>query len=452
MSWVAPSDDVKKAQPVTQSTSDTIRAWWWTFGNDRVLFLDDKGGDGSSHLFEVDLAKNETKDMTPIDGVHAELLDLSPKRPREALVALNERDKKVRDVCLVDLVTGVRKVVQPNDGGFEGWVTDDDLRVRFATRRNADASVDFLQPTPGKEKWKPFQHVGLEDTLSLEAVAFDKSGNNLYLKDTRNRDTSGLFAVDTKTGTPTLLASDPRADAGPVLLHPTSKTIEAVSFDYDRPTWKVVDASVEADFYYLQTFGDGTLLVTSRSLDEQHWVVGYAHSDGPTHYYRYDRDTDIPGNPGTATFLFTAQEDLERAKLSPMNPVVIKSRDGLDLVSYLTLPNSQDARGEGRPEQPLPTVVWVHDGPWARASLEYSPEHQWLANRGYAVLSVNYRGSSGFGQKFLGAGDQEWGGKMNDDLVDAVRWAGGSEDRRSLEGGHRGGGLRRVCGPGRPRE
>ncbi len=421
--WVAPADDVTKAQPVTRLTGEDIHSWWWAPSSDRVIFAHDKGGDDSLHLYSVDLKKSETKDLTPIDGVFADLVAMSPKRPKEALVGMSEHGKKARDVYLVDLTTGTRKLVQANDGGFGAWVADDDLRVRYAIRRNADGSVDILQPAQTKEKWAPFQHVEPGDALTVEPLGFDKTGTLLYLTDSRNRDASGLFAVDTKTGAATLLAENPKTDVGPVLIHPVTKTIEAVSFDYDRPTWKVVDASVEGDFYYLQTFGDGTPVVTSRSLDEQRWLVAYTHGDGPTHYYRYDRDADIPGNPGKATFLFTGQDNLERAKLSTVSPVVVKARDGLDLVSYLTLPYASDPRAEGRPERPLPMVLWVHDGPAKRATLDYSAEQQLLANRGYAVLSVNYRGSSGFGPRFRSAGNQEWGGKMSDDLVDAARWA-----------------------------
>jgi dipeptidyl aminopeptidase/acylaminoacyl peptidase len=423
--WVAPADDLTKAQAVTQVTGEDIRSWWWAFSGDRLLFAHDKNGDDSLHLYAVDLKKNETKDLTPVDGVFAELVALSPRRPKEALVGINDHGKKLRDVYLVDLTMATRKLVQANDGGYATWTADDDLHVRYATRRNADASVDILQPGRGNAsaKWTVFEHVDPGDALTVEPVGFDKAGNTLFLKDSRNRDTSSLAAVDTKTGAATLVAENAQADVGPVLVHPINKTIEAVSFDYDRPTWKVVDASVEGDFYYLQTFGDGSLVVTSRSLDEQRWLVAFTHGDGPTHYYRYDRDPDIPGNPGKATFLFSGQDGLEKAKLSSVNPVIIKARDGLDLVSYLTVPSAADPRSEGRPQSPLPTILWIHDGPAARASLEYSPEQQLLASRGYAVLSVNYRGSTGFGTKFLNAGNLEWGGKMNDDLVDAVRWA-----------------------------
>jgi dipeptidyl aminopeptidase/acylaminoacyl peptidase len=420
--YVSPADDLKKAHPVTQETALTIRSWRWTFDPNRIVFSRAKDGDDDLHVCVVDLVKNETKDLTAIDGARAELVGLSLKHPREALVSLKERDKPVQEVDWVDMVTGARKPVMQGDATVGRWLADDDLHVRYAVRQNADATVDLVEPVLGKDaaKWKVFQHVPMEDALT--SVDFDKTNSAVYLKDSRNRDTTALFALDIKTGKTTLVSQDAHADVGQVLLHPTTRAVEAVSFDYDHPAWRVVDASVELDFEYLETFGDGALVVTSRSLDDQSWLVGYAHSDGPTHFYRYDRDPARPGESGKATLLFGARDDLEIAKLSSMKPVIIKARDGLELVGYLTLPQEQDARAEDRPKVPLATVILVHDGPWSRASLEYSPEHQWLASRGYAVLSVNFRGSTGFGTKFANAGNLEWGGKMHDDLMDAVAW------------------------------
>ena len=213
------------------------------------------------------------------------------------------------------------------------------------------------------------------------------------------------------------------------------KTVEAVSFEYQTQSWSVVDASVEGDFFYLQNFGDGRLFVTSRSLDEQHWLVGYSYTDGPTLYYRYDRDPDVPGTPGKASFLFRSTDGLEHAKLSATKPVVIKARDGTDLVGYLTIPYDTDPRDEGRPKAPLPTVLLVHDGPWDRESGDTSVVRQWLADRGYAVLGVNYRGSKGFGKAVLNAGNLEWGGKMQDDLAMAAKWA--VDGKIARQGAHR---------------
>jgi dipeptidyl aminopeptidase/acylaminoacyl peptidase len=419
---VGPAEDIAKAQPVAPDATNRVRSWWWA-GSNRILFARDKDGDENGHLYVVDLAKKETKDLTPVDGIHTELVGLSPKRPREALIGLNDRDKKFEDVYLVDLSTGTRKLAQQNDGGYGGWLVDDDLRLRYAERQNPDGSTDIVRPGQGKAPATSLLHVPVEDSLTVKGVDFDKSGDTLYLKDSRGRDTSALIALDTKSGKTTVIAEDPRADVGQILVHPATKAVEAVSFDYDRRTWNVVDSSVEGDFYYLQNFGEGTLLVTSRSLDEQRWIVAYADSEGPTLYYRYDRATDVPGNAGKATFLFRSQDELEHAKLSATKPVVIKARDGLDLVSYLTLPYDQDPRDEGHPKQPIPLVLLVHDGPGSRVTGEYSQEHQWLASRGYAVLSVNYRGSMGFGKRFVEAANLQWGARMQDDLMDGVRWA-----------------------------
>jgi dipeptidyl aminopeptidase/acylaminoacyl peptidase len=420
--FIAAADEVQKAQPIPPDGVGDVGSWWWSFDSTRVVFARDMG-EGAPHLYAVDLAKNETKDVTAGEGVHAELLALSPRRPHEALVALNARDKAVSDVYSIDLTTGAKRLVQQNDGGYSDWLVDDDLRVRYVTRHNADGSADLVQPGHAKDKTPPLQHVPFEDALSVEAVGFDKTGNTLYLSDSRGHDTEALVALDTKTGAATVVAKDPGGDADQVLFHPTAKAVEAVSFDDDSSVWRVIDASVELDFEYLGTFGDGRLFVTSRSLDELRWLVGYGHSDGPTQYYRYDRDPDKPGDAGKAALLFSGKDDLVSAKLSTMRPVGMKARDGLDLAGYLTLPYAQDPRAEERPSEPLPTVVLVHDGPWARSRLEYSAEHQWLASRGYAVLSVNYRGSTGYGAKFIDAGNLEWGGKMHEDVLDAIAWA-----------------------------
>jgi len=419
--WIAPAEDVKKAEAIAPDPAGGVRAWWWTSGSDHVLFA--RPRDGDEHLYLVDLATKEAKDLHAARGVHAEIVGISPRRPHEVLVALNDRDKQFEDVYLLDVTTGTRKLAQQNDGGYAAFWADDDLHVRYAVRQNADASVDVVEPVRGKPG-SPLIHVAVEDVHLVEHIAFDKAGTTLYLRDSRGRDTSALVALDTRSGKEKVLAQDPRSDVGQVLVNATTGAVEAASFDYDTRTWTVVDSSVEGDLYYLQTFGgDGTLRVTSRSLDEQRWIVSYSYPDGPSRFYRYDRDPDIPGNPGKATLLFSASDTLDRAKLSAMKPVVIKARDGLDLVGYLTLPFAADPRDEGRPKAPLPLVLLVHDGPWSRTTGDYSRQHQWLASRGYAVLSVNTRGSTGFGKRFVEAANLQWGARMQDDLVDAVKWA-----------------------------
>ncbi len=179
----------------------------------------------------------------------------------------------------------------------------------------------------------------------------------------------------------------------------------------------MIDPAIQADFDYLKTVADGEVLITSRTLDDTKWTVAYMMDNGPVRYYVYDR-----GNRSTK-FLFTNRKSLEGVPLVKMRPLVIKSRDGLDLVCYLTLPPESDSDDDGIPDKPVPLVLDVHGGPWARDAWGFDSGAQLLANRGYAVLNVNYRGSTGFGKEFLNAGNKEWAGKMHEDLIDAVDWA-----------------------------
>jgi dipeptidyl aminopeptidase/acylaminoacyl peptidase len=243
--------------------------------------------------------------------------------------------------------------------------------------------------------------------------------------------------MDLATGKTTLLGEDPKADVGSLMAHPATGAVQAASFTYEKPSWKVLDPAIQADLDALARVDPGELVIPSRTLADDLWVVAFLRDDGAGRYHLYDRTTK------TATYLFSNRKDLDGLPLVPMHPVVIPSRDGLSLVSYLTLPRASDPTRSGRPSAPLPLVLDVHGGPWVRDGWGYNPSHQWLANRGYAVLSVNYRGSAGFGKRFLNAGNGEWAGKMHDDLLDAVEWAvkAGVADRAkvAISGGSYGG-------------
>jgi len=248
-------------------------------------------------------------------------------------------------------------------------------------------------------------------------MGFDKTGQIVYLEDSRNRNTSALFAWDTKTGKQTLLAENPQADVSAVMIHPTEKHVQAVAFTYERKHWQILDKTIAADFAYLKTVADGEVRIADRTLDDKYWIVVYLMDNSPVRYYRYNRKTQ------KAQFLFTNREALEEKSLAKMYPTIIKSRDKLNLVSYYTLPVGSARDGKARPDKPLPMVLLVHGGPWWRDDWGYDSRHQWLANRGYAVLSVNFRSSTGFGKAFINAGNREWGAAMQHDLIDAVNWA-----------------------------
>jgi dipeptidyl aminopeptidase/acylaminoacyl peptidase len=409
--WVAPLTGPEKAEPVTNDRRRGIRSYRWAYTDAHVLYIQDKDGDENWHVYATDLRTKETRDLTPFPATQARIQHVSRRFPQEILVGLNNRDPKFHDVHRVNILTGEIRLLQRN-AEFADFVTDEQFEVRLGARQTPDGGWEFLQRA-GEERWELFVKVGLEDAVGIAAVGFDETGRTFYMTDCRERDTAALFAWDLSAGRRTLLAEDPRADPGEFLQHPATQVIQAVSFDYERVAWKTLDPEIAPDFEALRAVSAGDFRVVSRSLDDSAWIVAYTDDIGPTRYYRYDRKSR------RAEFLFTNRPALEGQPLAKMRPVVIRSRDGLDLVSYLTLP-----LGAGdRPKKPLPLALWVHGGPWGRDTWGFDPFHQWLANRGYAVLSVNFRGSTGFGKKFLNAGNLEWGRKMHDDLLDAVDWA-----------------------------
>ncbi len=413
--FVGPLDAPDAAQPVTDERQRGIRVYFWAFDSQHLLYIQDTKGDEDWHVYSVDLAGNPAKDLTPIPKVNAQISAVSEKFPSEILVGLNDRDPRYHDLYRIDIASGERTLVEKNPD-FAGFVADDDYRVRLAMRMTADGGSQYYEPD-GSGGWKEFQKVGREDSLTTQPLGFDKHGNILFMSDSRGRNTSALVQLDLTDGKQSVLAANDLADLGTTLAHPTEKNIQAVAFNYERQKWKILDPAIEEDMNYLQGVEAGELQIASRSLDDKIWIVAYLVDNGPVRYYRYDRADK------KARFLFTNRKSLEGLPLAKMDPVVIKSRDGLNLVSFLTLPKRVELSETGRPKLPLPMVLLVHGGPWGRDTWGYDSEHQLLANRGYAVLSVNYRGSTGFGKEFTNAGNKEWAAKMHDDLIDAVNWA-----------------------------
>ncbi|MBI1902372.1 MAG: S9 family peptidase [Planctomycetia bacterium] len=413
--WVAPADKPDEAKPVTKDTKRGIRSYFWPYTNKHILYIQDKDGDENWHVYRVDLGTLETTDLTPLPKIAAQIDTVSHRNPTEIVVGLNDRDETYHDLHLVNLETGERKLLQKNTE-FAGFLVDEDYRVRFGLRYEPDGTTTLHQKT-GDAEWKQYMKIPQEDTLTTSPSGFDRSGLVMYMIDSRGRDTSAMTTIDLRDGKQAIVARHDKADVSAALMHPTENTLQAVSFEYTRTEWTILDAAVQADFKYLRTVAAGDIQVTSRTLDDKIWTVAFLMDNGPVRYYVYDRAAK------KAKFLFTNRKALEEVKLEKMHPVVIPTRDGLSMVSYLTLPKGSDSDADGRPDKPVPLVLNVHGGPWSRDNWGLDPEHQWLADRGYAVLSVNYRGSTGFGKKFLNSAAKEWAGKMHDDLIDAVDWA-----------------------------
>ncbi len=411
--WVV--DDPGSARPITRDEERGIRDYTWTYDGQHILYYQDARGDEDWHVYATNIATGETRDLTPFEKVNSQVLSINEKTPNEILVGINNRNPQLHDVYRIELSTGERTLIEENPG-FVSYLFDNDDRTRFAMTVSPTGGQVILQRDESNQ-WQPFLEVPNTDAMTTGLAGFDKSNQILYLIDSRKRNTAALFSLDLASGKQELVAEDDRADVGGMLIHPTEKHAQAVSFTYDRNRWHVLDSAIQGDMDYLHSVEDGELSITSRTLDDRLWIAAYALDNGPVKYYLYDRVRK------QANYLFSNRTDLDEYQLTRMHSLTIKSRDGWNLVSYLTLPPDSTPDGEARPSNPVPLVLLVHGGPWGRDIWGYDSQHQWLANRGYAVLSVNFRGSTGFGKEFTNAGNGEWAGKMHDDLIDAVNWA-----------------------------
>ncbi len=410
--WLAPINDLSKAESITNDKERGIRRYSWSFDNENILYIQDTNGDENHRLYSYNLKTNIATLLTPESGVKVIIYKKSKLMPNEILIGLNERDKRYFDVYKLNLIDGSKELVLENNK-FRSFVIDDNLKIRFAVLGNEEDDKEFFEQKNGN--WELFMKVDAEDASTTGFAGFDKAGSIAYLLDSRGSDTAALKTLNLNTGELITIAEDNRADVRIFTSHPAKNNIQAVVANYDKRTYKILDDSIRADIEYLRSINPGDLSILSRTLDDKLWLVTYANDTSPVKYYKYDRIKQ------KAEFLFTSKKDLENYTLSPMTPVIIKSRDGLDLVSYITLP--PEINPNVALTEPLPLVLIVHGGPWSRDVFGFNPKHQWLSSRGYAVLSVNFRGSAGFGKKFLNAGNMEWGGKMQNDLIDAVNWA-----------------------------
>ncbi len=412
--WVAPIDKPEAAVPVTDDKRRGIRMYLWTYDGVHLVYMQDEGGDENWHVYAVDVANRTTKDLTPFPGVRGSLAATSRKVRGEVLVSLNRRDKRYPDLYRADLASGELKLVAENPG-FEDFETDDTFTPQLATKPTPDGGAEILRTKNGN--WEPWLQISAEDNANTSVMSLDSEAKTVFMRDSRGRNTAALASIDLASGKETVLAEDPRADIGGIITDPETHVPLAYSVNYERTEHKPIGPRLVADLEFLtKNFGSEWGL-SSRTEDNRLWTVSVSSALRPATTFVYDREAK------TLTKLFDARPKLADAPLAAMHPVVIKSRDGLDLVSYLTLPKGSDASHPGRPDEPLPMVLFVHGGPWSRDRLGYNAMHQWLANRGYAVLSVNFRSSTGFGKVFLNAGDKEWGRKMDDDLLDGIDWA-----------------------------
>ena len=434
--WIAPVSDPSAAKAMTASTDRPIQQYFWAPDSNSLLYVQDKGGDENYLLYGIDLKTGAERTLTPFENTRVMMMGTSNSIKDKVLIGLNNRNPQFHDAHLLDLNTGELTLVMENNA-YAGFLADDNLALRMAIRPNVDGGMDFFPIVDGVVAAEATERTALADSLTTQPAGFTTDGKTMYWIDSRGRNTAALIAQDVATGEKTVIAENDKADIGGAMSDPKTGEVEAYSFTYLTTEWTATDPDVKASLDWLGERLKGDFGVSNRTEDDSKWVVWNDPLTAPSQTFIYDRTAK------TLTEFYTSRPELVGAPLQPMYPLELKSRDGLTLPSYLTLPPGSDADGDGVPEKAVPMVLLVHGGPWARDGYGYNSYHQWLANRGYAVLSVNFRGSTGFGKDFISAGDLEWGRKMHDDLIDAVNWAVEtgvtSADKVAIMGGSYGG-------------
>ncbi|PYJ04706.1 MAG: S9 family peptidase [Verrucomicrobia bacterium] len=441
LSWLAPDKsntlnvwtsalDGTHAHCVTNETGDPIEWYTWAGDGKHVLYLHDNAGDEIPHLFSTDLMTGNVRDLTPFRGVRAQNVLTDSRHPAAVLVAMNLRDRTKFDMYRVDLETGAITIEAQNPGDVLTWRADNNFVLRAATAFDGTTGRTIIRVRDAGDKpWRDLVVMPFERALFAGQVVngslivgFDPDGKSLLIVSALHSDKGRLVRVDLQDGHERgVIAEDPHCDVAfvdvgrlgmepGVILHPVTGAVQAVQFNYMTPQWSFVDPKLKTDFENINREAPGFFDLVSRDNADRVWIVASRRSDAPVTYYKFDRGTK------KLSRLFTENPALAKFAVAAKKPGIIKTRDGLEIVSYLTIAPGVDPRK-------VPLVLLIHGGPWDRDSDVYDPEVQFLANRGYAVLQANYRGSTGFGIKFFNAGNLQVGLGMVEDVLDAVRWA-----------------------------
>lgn len=443
--WVADLDGkdwADSARCVTADETRSVHHFSWTDDPRWLLYLQDTGGDENWHIFRVDLDNPDAEavDLTPFPGAMS-AFELLPDKPGKAVVHSNKRDPQQMDVYELDIASGELTMLVQNPGGISGWLVSrkGDL---FATKLTNGGDLELHTWNKETESLHLIaKYDGTDYTMGMYPMVVTPDGTGIWMGSNEGTDRTRLVRLDVADGKQYAVDSHPTFDIDgrsqvwpgfpePLIQDRASGDLLAVRYLGERQVIRTLDARFADILANLQKLSDGDVGMLSSDTDGRRWVVGFNHDRDPGATYLYDHET------GESRLLFRPFPHLDPDALAPMLPVTIPSRDGLDLHSYLTLPVGVEHRN-------LPLVLTVHGGPWTRDAWMYAPAVQLLANRGYAVLQVNFRGSAGYGKAFQKAAIGEFAGKMHDDLIDGVNWAVdqgyADRDRVAIFGGSYGG-------------
>jgi dipeptidyl aminopeptidase/acylaminoacyl peptidase len=405
--FVAPLADPQAGRPVSHAIDRDIgRYFRWAYDNRHLIYFQDHDGDENWRASSVDLASGATILLSPEHDAKAWLQELDPRFPEEALLTHNARDKRFSDLHRVNLVSGASELVYENNEYVE-LVTDSHFRLRLGLRYAKDGTAEILERA-ADGSWAPFTTVPIGDLDGTDLLDFSDDGNTLYLIDTRGRDRAAFAAIDMTTRQEKVLAEDTEADITRVFF--CDRIPLAARAMKDRARWHALDPETARDLALLAGDSRSDIDFLTGSLGNHKTTAYFERDTASGEYVLLDHDA------GAVRPLYMQRKALAGLALHPLEPVVMRARDGLALNGYLTKPAAAGSGG-------APLILLIHGGPYARDEWGFNSTHQWLANRGYAVLSVNYRGSTGFGKAFVTAADHEWGGRMHDDLIDALDWA-----------------------------
>ena len=407
-----------KARPMTNDQARPVRGYFWSRDGKYLLYSQDKGGDENFNIYAVNPAEAPAagqpvpaaRDLTGLKGVRVQLINAPLSDPNALYIGLNDRDKAWHDLYKLNLTTGEKTLVRQNTDRLGAWTFDWNDQLRLASRSNPDGSTEWLRVEG--EKMTPFYKTSIDEQSDI--VGFTKDNRSVYLETNKGqgRDLAEIVLLDPATGQETPYQADPlkRVDVGSLILSEKTHEPVFVSFEDDRMrrVWK--DKAFEKDFNTASMQLKGLdVYPASHTTDERLWLLSAVSATQPSATYLFDRQTK------QLTKQYDTRPKLNPADLADMKVVRYKSSDGLEIPAYLTLPKGVAAKN-------LPVIIFPHGGPWGRDTYGFNTYHQFLANRGYAVLSPNFRASTGYGKKFLEAGNGEWGRKMQDDLTWGVKY------------------------------
>jgi len=376
-----------------------------------IVYFQDRDSDENWQLYRLNIETMDIKNLTPCKPVKSRIVTYNRDFPCEIIISIKKENQAIYDLYHIDITSGKTTLLARNPGNVIYWIIDSKLQILGQVSETDDGGEELSVRENGNSTWKKLFNLDKDNLLQNHIIGSSKDNKYIYMIDSTNVDTSRVVKIEIATGIYDVIAQNPEYDiwdSEEFLYNPDTHEIQAVCFYKSRKEWIILDETIKEDFEAIKKIDSGDFSIVSRDDENKIWIIAFEKDNGSPAYYIFNRTLKKD------SLLFYTQPFLNEYTLSIMKDISFTSRDGLTVNGYITCPHGKNK---------FPLVLYVHGGPWWRDKWEYNPTVQWFTNRGYACLQINYRGSTGYGKDFLNAGNREWGGKMQDDLVDGVRWA-----------------------------